>query len=167
MNKKSQGLSINVIIIVAIALIVLVVLIAIFTGRLGGFSKGVDTAQSCSSTCTATGLTKESAKNVIACAGIGKYFPGKYGDVADGEVCCCKSRGSTGSGGGSADTGSGTEDSGTGTVAGGEGQIKVCGVSGLPCCKTGKRCEGSLTCGDELTAEQVERGEAPGLPYCK
>ena len=36
-NKKSQGLSINVLIITAIALIVLVVLIAIFTGRLGGF----------------------------------------------------------------------------------------------------------------------------------
>ena len=43
MNKKSQGLSINVIIIVAIALIVLVVLIAIFTGRLGSFSEGIDT----------------------------------------------------------------------------------------------------------------------------
>lgn len=36
-NKKSQGLSINLIIIVAIALIVLVVLIAIFTGRWGKF----------------------------------------------------------------------------------------------------------------------------------
>ena len=38
MDKKAQGLSINVIIIVAIALIVLVVLVAIFTGRLGVFS---------------------------------------------------------------------------------------------------------------------------------
>ncbi|MEA3430698.1 MAG: hypothetical protein U9R08_05475 [Nanoarchaeota archaeon] len=37
MNKKAQGISLNVIIIAAIALIVLVVLIAIFTGRLSGF----------------------------------------------------------------------------------------------------------------------------------
>jgi len=41
MNKKSQGLSVNTIIIAAIALIVLVVLIAIFTGRFGGFSEGI------------------------------------------------------------------------------------------------------------------------------
>ena len=44
MRRKAQGLSINVIIIAAIALIILVVLIAIFTGRIGGFSKGIDDA---------------------------------------------------------------------------------------------------------------------------
>jgi len=41
-NKKSQGISVNVIIIAAIALIVLVVLIAVFTGRFGLFSKGLN-----------------------------------------------------------------------------------------------------------------------------
>ena len=55
MNKKSQGLSINVIIIVAIALIVLVVLISIFTGRLGTFSRGLDETSSCTQICTAKG----------------------------------------------------------------------------------------------------------------
>lgn len=45
MNKKSQGLSINVIIIVAIALIVLVVLIAVFTGRFGAFTQTVKEQQ--------------------------------------------------------------------------------------------------------------------------
>jgi len=40
-NKKAQGISINVIIIAAIALAVLVVLFAIFTGRIGLFSRGV------------------------------------------------------------------------------------------------------------------------------
>lgn len=40
-TKKAQGISINVIIIAAIALAVLVVLFAIFTGRIGLFSKGV------------------------------------------------------------------------------------------------------------------------------
>ncbi|MDP7263687.1 MAG: hypothetical protein QF436_03150 [Candidatus Woesearchaeota archaeon] len=49
MNKKSQGLSINAIIVAVIALIVLVVLVAIFTGRIGIFSKGVGEAGSCDS----------------------------------------------------------------------------------------------------------------------
>ncbi len=39
MNKRGQGLSITTIIVAAIALIVLVVLVAIFTGRLGIFSR--------------------------------------------------------------------------------------------------------------------------------
>ena len=43
MNKKSQGMSVNVIIIAAIALIVLVVLVAVFTGRFGIFAGGVKT----------------------------------------------------------------------------------------------------------------------------
>ena len=51
MNKKAQGLSINVIIIVAIALIVLVVLIAIFTGRLGGFVGGIESTTTCDTSC--------------------------------------------------------------------------------------------------------------------
>ena len=57
MRKKSQGLSINVIIIVAIGLIIMVVLIAIFTGRLGIFSKGLDTAggSACDNVCSALG----------------------------------------------------------------------------------------------------------------
>ena len=41
MKKKSQGISINTIIIAAIALIVLVVLVAIFTGRIGLFGREV------------------------------------------------------------------------------------------------------------------------------
>jgi hypothetical protein len=57
MNKKAQGLSINVIIIVAIALIVLVVLVAIFTGRLGNFSRGLDETSSCEQVCSAKGYT--------------------------------------------------------------------------------------------------------------
>lgn len=44
MNKKAQGMSINVIIVAAVALVVLVVLIAIFTGKIGGFSTGTERA---------------------------------------------------------------------------------------------------------------------------
>ena len=39
--KKAQGLPLNVIIIAAVALIVLVVLVAIFTGRLAIFGRGI------------------------------------------------------------------------------------------------------------------------------
>ena len=57
MNKKAQGLSINVIIIVAIALIVMVVLVAVFTGRLGVFTQTVKGAVSCTESCHAAGYT--------------------------------------------------------------------------------------------------------------
>ncbi len=49
MNKKSQGLSINAIIVAVIALVVLVVLVAIFTGRICIFSQGVSEAGTCES----------------------------------------------------------------------------------------------------------------------
>ncbi|MBS3102041.1 hypothetical protein J4458_01175 [Candidatus Woesearchaeota archaeon] len=49
MNKRGQSISINTIIVAAIALIVLVVLIAIFTGRLGIFSKGIAQTGTCES----------------------------------------------------------------------------------------------------------------------
>jgi len=48
-NLKSQGLSLNTIIIAAIVLIVLVVLWSIFTGKIGGFSKEL---KECRGTCT-------------------------------------------------------------------------------------------------------------------
>ncbi len=41
MDKKGQGISINVIIVAVIALVVLVVLVAIFTGRIAIFQRGV------------------------------------------------------------------------------------------------------------------------------
>ena len=52
LNKKGQGLFINVIIIAAIALAVLVILFAIFTGRLGGFNKGLDTCSNLGGACS-------------------------------------------------------------------------------------------------------------------
>ena len=91
MNKKAQGLSINVIIIVAIALIVLVVLIAIFTGRLGGFVGGLEDTANCEAACTAFGMDKTSTsfENKDACTGRNRYVPGTFKDVSAG-VCCCK-----------------------------------------------------------------------------
>ena len=87
MNKKSQGLSINVIIIVAIALIVLVVLIAIFTGRLGSFVTGIDAAQSCQSSCEAIGKPATSNEGLSDCKSPKSFIPGKYTNFDNG--CCC------------------------------------------------------------------------------
>ena len=84
MNKKAQGLSINVIIIVAIALIVLVVLIAIFTGRLGGFVGGIDRTTTCDSSCSSIG---KSGTSETTCTGT--TLPGTYSDVGEGKICCC------------------------------------------------------------------------------
>ncbi|MBS3126017.1 hypothetical protein J4453_01060 [Candidatus Woesearchaeota archaeon] len=41
-GKKGQGISITTVVIAALALVVLVVIIAVFTGRIGGFSKSLD-----------------------------------------------------------------------------------------------------------------------------
>ena len=86
MNKKAQGLSINVIIIVAIGLVVLVVLIAIFTGRLGGFVAGVGQTTTCDIGCRGIGLSGE---DVVKDTCTGKVLPGTYSDVDDSEECCC------------------------------------------------------------------------------
>ncbi len=93
--KKSQGLSINVIIIVAIALIVLVVLIAIFTGRLGNFVGGLGQTVNCANSCAAFDMTSEgTAVSETDCKDIDKYriVPGTYDDVTGDNVCCCVSR---------------------------------------------------------------------------
>ncbi len=56
-NKKGQSISINVIIVAAIALAVLVVLFAVFTGRIGLFSKGVKQTETTAYECVCTNPT--------------------------------------------------------------------------------------------------------------
>jgi len=81
--KKSQGLSVNVIIIAAIALIVLVVLIAVFTGRFGIFSKGLDSA---------TNICKLPGTGRDCCGGGTTALPdppgGKWSDCNENQGCC-------------------------------------------------------------------------------
>lgn len=91
MNKKGQSISINTIIIAAIALAVLVVLFAIFTGRIGGFTRGVTDTDTCAQKCIALNLQKIRDLNVQGqdCNPTeqkisGSYTDGKYG-------CCCNS----------------------------------------------------------------------------
>lgn len=89
---KAQGLSINTIILVVIGLIVLVIIIAILTGRMGLFSKGLESATSCENTCKALGRTRYATTSLIteqACKDeSGLIMPGDYG-ISEGYVCCC------------------------------------------------------------------------------
>lgn len=95
MTKKGQGISINTIIIAAIALAVLVVLFAIFTGRLGIFTKGVQgTAPTCDKACILAGYTggaKYSGSGAVVndCEN-GKFkIAGEFQDVGKDQLCCC------------------------------------------------------------------------------
>ena len=96
MNKKAQGLSINTIIIAAIALVVLVVLIAIFTGRLGMFSKGLGDVGKCQNlggTClNANSCTEAGGGNtreIFGAIDCGKDLREQGGeDFSDRQKCC-------------------------------------------------------------------------------
>ena len=76
MHKKSQGMSINVVVAATLALIVLIVLIAIFYGKSGAFSRGVNDCEAKGGKCVAE-----------SDCGLGKLYicPNK------GEVCCLSS----------------------------------------------------------------------------
>ena len=86
MNKKSQGLSVNLIIIVAIALIILVVVIAVFTGRMGGFVGGLDESKTCQSACAGLNKVPETDSTEAELCSGGQKLPGTFEDVED---CCC------------------------------------------------------------------------------
>ena len=91
MNKKSQGISINVIIIAAIGLAVLVVLFAIFTGRLGIFTKTLKDTDTCAQKCSAINMALGNALNqdTKSCpGGSDQYIAGEFSDGKFG--CCCK-----------------------------------------------------------------------------
>lgn len=89
-NLKSQGMSVTVIIIAVVALIVLIVLIAIFTGRFGFFSKGLD---ECPGKCESASECKP--PNVVmsqyACSSaISTSVAGGTKLSTGGYVCCVK-----------------------------------------------------------------------------
>ena len=89
MQKKAQSISINTIIIAAIALAVLVVLFAIFTGRLGGFTKGVQDTDTCAQKCASLNMAvgvNPSSDATKSCTE-GQYIAGVYKDGNFG--CCC------------------------------------------------------------------------------
>ena len=87
MKKKAQGLSLNTIIIAAIVLIVLVVLWAIFTGRMGVFTKGVKEAEA-QLKCTDDVVGGQVASGSTCPTGKVK-IPGSFSDITAGTNICC------------------------------------------------------------------------------
>ena len=92
MNKRGQSISINTIIVAAIALAVLVVLFAIFTGRLGGFTKGVQETDSCYQKCSSLSLPSISDLPQSDCTQrlSGSFIAGKFSDTPNNGCCCSK-----------------------------------------------------------------------------
>jgi hypothetical protein len=86
-NKKSEGLSLSVVVIAAIVLLVLIVLIMIFSGRLGSWGKSVDTCPpnsvdpQGSDECTGTTIPSR----IISINGETKYCCPGTGDTAKKE----------------------------------------------------------------------------------
>lgn len=90
LNKKSQSLGINIIIAAVIGLIILVVLIALLTGKLGNFGKGVENTATCQNSCNAMGRTvADAAKGSCDAIFSAVFVDGKFKDVSSG--CCCVS----------------------------------------------------------------------------
>lgn len=95
MNSKGQSISINTIIIAAIALAVLVVLFAIFTGRLGLFSKGVQETTNCEQGCKSAGYNTgfEASSNdggtTFKDCGSATLLSGYYVNVDNKRKSCC------------------------------------------------------------------------------
>ena len=92
MGKKGQSISINTIIIAAIALAVLVVLFAIFTGRLGGFTKGVQETDTCAQKCASLNLPSSSDLSQFECQqkSLGTFIAGRFSDTPNSGCCCSK-----------------------------------------------------------------------------
>ena len=94
MAKKAQGISINTIIIAAIGLAVLIVLFAIFTGRLGIFTKTVQDTDTCAQKCSSLNMDRGTPLDLQTsqCDRLGgeQTVPGTYSDSKFG--CCCRPR---------------------------------------------------------------------------
>ncbi|MBI2124890.1 hypothetical protein HYT92_03805 [Candidatus Pacearchaeota archaeon] len=88
MKRKAQSISINTIIIAAIGLAVLVVLFAIFTGRLGKFTLGVEKTDTCEQKCFSLNMDQGThpQSDTKTCSQ-GQYIAGSYSDGKYG--CCC------------------------------------------------------------------------------
>ena len=97
MSQKAQGISINTVIIAAIALIVLVVLVAIFTGRIGLFSKGIGEVSTCKSlggTCISVQCSQSTGtpERVLGATDCGKDLREQGGVDNSNQPYCCKAQ---------------------------------------------------------------------------
>ena len=89
MNKKAQGLSLNMIVVAVIVLIVLVVIIAIFSGKLGNWGGQVDTlAGDATKNCADLGTGAEVMDSLTACNEENGHVVAAKDTLAIGKVCC-------------------------------------------------------------------------------
>ena len=99
MNKKAQGLSINIIIVAAIALIILVVIIAVFAGRMGFLQTELSKSSYCSEQqYNSLGADEKKASDYVkggkirsqmqGCQAGEEIIYGDYVDLNPGDICC-------------------------------------------------------------------------------
>ncbi len=85
-NKKSQGLSLNTVVIAALVVLVLVIMAAILMGRFGIFT---DSLRDCPGTCA----NHISGYSGYDCPDGYKRIPGDCGETSGRTVQCCSSIG--------------------------------------------------------------------------
>lgn len=88
MNKKGQGISLNVIIIASIALLVLVVLVAYFMGSFDRFITGTSGTEYCENTLRGSCGPVDGDGDPLPCVDTDKI-----GTCSKGEGYCCRSLG--------------------------------------------------------------------------
>jgi hypothetical protein len=100
MNKKADGLPLNMIIIAIIAIVVLVVIIAIFTGNFAGFMNKLKGAGDPSLTCSAQSDTTKEMECALEPLPTGDDVRCKENNgweitsresSSGGQICCCHS----------------------------------------------------------------------------
>lgn len=90
LNRKAQGLSLNIIIMAVIALLVLIVIVFIFTGKTRTFTKGVASCESKGGVCVASesacsGPVLGYAPDDVSCDANKDNPPNSAGD---NKICC-------------------------------------------------------------------------------
>ena len=85
-EKSAQGMPITVIVAAVIGLIIIVVIIALITGKLSSFSKGVDESNSCANACKALNKLGFDVTNIAGQVCPGIKLPGTF---KEGSNCCC------------------------------------------------------------------------------
>jgi len=92
-NKRSQGMSINVIIMAALALVVLVVLLAIFTGSIGKTSQNIGSCITKGGICADDDRLKGANTLKGTCGGdypIPIFVSGECPNTNPKNLCCIK-----------------------------------------------------------------------------
>lgn len=84
-NRKAESMTLGTIVVAALVLIVLVVLVVIFSGKIGGFGKGVS---ACSGSCEASAsVCTDKGLNPIYIINCDANGDGKA-DKANSNYCC-------------------------------------------------------------------------------